>query len=122
MPLIKMPTRRQQRVGELIHQEISGLLQRRMGDPRLAYVTVLDVVVSPDLKQAKVLVSALGERESRESALDGLKHASGYIRRELSHSLPLRVTPELSFVLDDSWQRLAHIDELLEQVKRDGSD
>jgi len=117
-----MPTRRQGQVAELIHQEISDLLQRKTGDPRLAYVTVLDVSVSPDLKQATVYISALGDRESRASALEGLKHASGYIRRELSHCLRLRFMPELRFSLDESWECGTRIDELLEQLKQDEND
>ena len=117
-----MPTRRQERVGELIHKEISDLLQRRTGDPRLAHVTILSVDISPDLKSASVFVSALGDRESRDSALEGLNHASGFIRRELSHCLNLRSVPELRFLLDDSWEQGARIDELLEQLKPHESD
>jgi len=116
-----MPTRRQQRVAELVHHEISDLLQRRIGDPRVAQVTVLGVSISPDLRQAEVRVSALGDDESRESALNGLNHASGYIRRELAHSLPLRHVPELCFRLDNSWKQVARIDRLLEQLNQDGS-
>jgi len=112
-----MPTRRQERVSERIHEEISDLLQKRIRDPRLTYVTVTDVVVSADLKLAKVFISALGDRESRDNALQGMQHAAGYIRRELAHRLHLRFTPELRFLLDDSWERGARIDELLEQLQ-----
>lgn len=82
---------------------------------------MLGVSISPDLRQAEVRVSALGDDESRESALNGLNHASGYIRRELAHSLPLRHVPELCFRLDNSWKQVARIDRLLEQLNQDGS-
>jgi len=112
-----MPTRRQERVSERIHEEISDLLQKRTSDPRLTNVTVTDIEISPDLKRAKVFVSTLGDRDSRNNALEGLQHASGYIRRELAQRLSLRFVPELRFFLDDSWERGAHIDELLEQLR-----
>ena len=82
---------------------------------------MLGVSISPDLRQAEVRVSALGDDESREGALNGLKHASGYIRRELAHNLPLRRVPELCFRLDNSWKHVARIDRLLEQLNQDGS-
>jgi ribosome-binding factor A len=111
-----MPTRRQERVGERIHEEISQLLQTRVRDPRLAQVTVTGVDVSPDLKAATVFVSTLGDRESSNAALRGLQHASSFLRRALAQQLDTRFTPELRFVLDNSWQRGARIDELLEQL------
>jgi ribosome-binding factor A len=117
-----MPTRRQERVCELIHQEISNLLQKKMADPRLARATVLAVEITPDLKSARVFISAFGDLEARQQSLEGLEHASGYIRRELAHRLQLRYAPELHFFLDDSWQHGARIDELLERLKKDGSD
>jgi ribosome-binding factor A len=112
-----MPTRRQERVGERIHEEISEVLQKRIRDPRLASVTVTGVEVSPDLKAARVFISTLGDRESRNSTLQGLQHASKYIRRELAHRLQMRFTPELRFALDESWERGMRIDELLEQLQ-----
>jgi ribosome-binding factor A len=114
-----MPTRRQERVSERIHEEISALLQREMGDPRLANVTVTGVEVSPDLKMASIFISALGDREARAAALQGLQHASSYVRWQLAQRIQLRYTPELLFELDESWQRGARIDELLEQVQND---
>lgn len=115
--LTDMPTRRQERVSERIHEEISEVLQNRIRDPRLATVTVTGVEVSPDLKAAQVFISTLGDRESRNRALQGLERASKYIRRELAHRLQMRFTPELRFALDESWERGARIDELLEQLQ-----
>jgi ribosome-binding factor A len=112
-----MPTRRQERVGERIHEEISEVLQKRIRDPRLAEVTVTGVEVSPDLKAATVFISTLGDHESRNTAVQGLQHASKYIRRELAHRLQMRFTPELRFALDESWERGARIDELLEKLQ-----
>jgi len=112
-----MPTRRQERASELIHEQISDLLQKRIRDPRLAHVTVTDVEISPDLRLATVFISTLGDRESCNSALEGLQHASSYIRRELAQRLQMRLMPELRFSLDDSWERGGRVDELLEQLR-----
>jgi len=112
-----MPGRRQERVSELLHHELTDLLQRRIRDPRLAQVTITGVEVSPDLKQATVFVTSLGDSEARREALNSLRHAGGFFRRELSQSLNMRVTPELRFALDESWQRGSRIDELLDQIQ-----
>lgn len=74
------------------------------------------VEVSPDLKVATVYVSALGDHEAWDLAVKGLQHAAGYLRSELAQQLQMRFTPELRFVLDDSWERGARIDELLEHL------
>jgi ribosome-binding factor A len=111
-----MATRRQERVSERIHHEISDLLQNEIRDPRLAYVTVTDVEISPDLELATVFVSALGDQDARSSALAALERGSGYIRRELARRLGMRVTPALRFMLDESWERGAKLDTLLDKL------
>jgi ribosome-binding factor A len=116
-----MPNRRQEKVAERIHQEISTLLLLESKDPRLANVNVVDVVVSPDLRLAKVHVSALGTPEEAKEAIKGLEHASGYLRRQVAQRLGLRFAPELTFTLDESWQHGARVDELLNQLRSAGA-
>jgi ribosome-binding factor A len=111
-----MPSRRQERVSERIHVDISELLQKRLRDPRLAHVTVTDVEITADLKLATVFISVMGDREAEKAALLGMERASGFIRRELAVSLEMRLTPSLRFELDRSWERGAHIDELLDSL------
>ncbi len=121
-----MTTRRQRQVAELLHEEISLLIQRRARDPRLGFVTVTDVEVTPDLRVAHVYVSVLGNDEEVKQALEGLDHAASFFRRELGASLSLRYIPELDFRLDDSLERGFRIDRLLdsllEETSADGSD
>lgn len=112
-----MVSRRQRRVSELIHKEISDLLQKKVSDPRLDFVTVTAVEISPDLRHAHVYVSILGDQEASQEALDGLAHASGFLRRELGSRLSLRYTPRLTFYLDNSLQRSERILELLRQIE-----
>ena len=82
-----MTTRRQRQVAELLHEEISVLIQRRARDPRMGYVTVTGVEMSPDLRVAQVYVSVLGSDEDAQQSLQSLQRAAGFFRRELSTSL-----------------------------------
>ena len=118
-----MPTRRQRRVSELIHRELSLLLLRQVRDPRLSGVTITSVEVTPDLLLARVHFSVLGEPEGEEQALVAFQHAGGFLRTELAARVQLRFVPELAFRVDKSTAYARHIDELLEQVsQRNGLD
>lgn len=121
-----MTTRRQRQVAELLHEEISLLIQRRARDPRLRLVTITGVEMSSDLRVAHVYVSVLGSGEDVEESLAGLRHAAGFLRRELGASLSLRYLPEIVFRLDDSLERGFRIDRLLnslhDEAPEDGGD
>jgi len=111
-------TRRQKRVGELLKREISTLLEREIRDPRLNFVTVTDVEVTFDLRDAFVYVSAPEGRERKEEILQGLESASGFLRHELAQNLRLKFIPRLNFVWDDSMERGQRIDQLLREIKK----
>ena len=105
------------RVNNLIRQGISELLQRQVKDPRLGnFVTITEVSTSPDLRYAKIFVSRIGSEAEKKETLSALTTASGFFRRELSKRLRLRYTPELSFQWDDSIERGAHLQELIDKV------
>lgn len=109
-----MPSNRIGRINEEIQRELSSLI-RTVKDPRVAdagMVSVTAVETTPDLKYAKIYVSALDKSASAQ-VLKGLKSASGYLRRELGQALNLRNTPELTFVRDDSIDKGAHILDML---------
>jgi ribosome-binding factor A len=106
-----------ERVGGLIRDEISNLLQRQVKDPRLGnFVTLTEVSVSADLRYAKVFVSCLGSGEDKQQILNGLTAASGFLRNQLAKRLRMRRVPELSFYWDDSIERGAHILQLIDKV------
>ncbi len=110
---------RPERVGHLMQREIADILAHRLRDPRLgAMVSVTDVEVTPDLSFARVYVSVLPQGADRERALAGLQHAAGFVRRELAPRLGLREVPEIRFLLDDSIERGARVDELLRRIER----
>jgi ribosome-binding factor A len=111
-----MATRRQRQVAELLHQEISRLIQYRTQDPRLGFVTVTGVDVTPDLRQARVHVSVLGDKQDVKETLTGLASAAKFFRHELGQTLTLRYIPELSFKLDKTLDHALHIDNLLDKI------
>ena len=111
-----MATRRQRQAAELLHEEISTLLQRRVQDPRLKAVTVTGVEVTKDLKIARVFVSVLGNAEETKAAMIGLDKAAGYLRSQIGATVRLRYVPQLSFRLDNSLKQGMHIDQLLDTL------
>ncbi|MDD4369724.1 MAG: 30S ribosome-binding factor RbfA [Anaerostipes sp.] len=91
------------RINGEVQRELSRIISRDIKDPRIAPMTsVIDVVVTSDLKQCKAYISVLGDQETKDDTMAGLKSAVGYIRRELAHTINLRHTPEITFILDDS--------------------
>ena len=107
---------RHERVAEEIHHEVSAMLAGELKDPRVSgFITLTEVLVTPDLKHARVFVTVYGTEAERNSARRGLEAAGGYIRRELTRRLQMRRMPELHFVLDMSGEG-NRIDDLLRKA------
>jgi len=87
-------------VADRIHETVARLLQGRIKDPRLGFVTVTDVRVTGDLQQATVFYTVYGSDEEREETAKALRSAKGLIRSEVGKALGIRLTPSLSFQLD----------------------
>lgn len=107
---------RQNRINDEMQKELMSIL-RRVKDPRVqdAFISVTAVDCTADLKYAKIYYSALNG-DQKEIA-KGLKAATGFIRRELAHSLNLRITPELTFLQDSSITYGAHIASILNNLE-----
>lgn len=114
-----MASQRQRQVAELIHQEISQLIQYSTQDPRLGFVTVTGVDVTGDLRLARVYISVLGDEKEAKSTLKVLAGAASYLRREMKETLSLRYIPELTFKLDNSLERGDRIEKLLDSLKEE---
>ncbi|MDX9874681.1 MAG: 30S ribosome-binding factor RbfA [Spongiibacteraceae bacterium] len=109
---------RTQRVADFLKQELAGLIQRELRDPRLGMVSVTDVEVSRDLSHARVLVTVLG-RESAEEARESLavlNNASGFLRSQVARVSSARTTPKLRFEFDQSIVRGARISQLIDDA------
>jgi ribosome-binding factor A len=110
---------RLERIDEEIKRELSHIITYEVSNSNVTgMVSVTKVHITPDLKYAKVYVSMLGSK-SVEKTLEGLKSSSGFMRTKLAQTLNLRVTPELSFVYDDSAEKGEKIDRILNQIKAD---
>lgn len=119
----KPPSQRQLRVGEELRHVIASILERGdIRDPDVAgrAVTVTEVSVSPDLRNATVFVVPLGGGDTA-SLLSGLKRVRPYLRHEVAKSVQLRVVPDFSFAADDTFDNASRIEALLNspQVRRD---
>jgi len=113
-------TQRQGRVGHLLREEISRIIERELKDPRVdGLITITGVDVTADLRHARVFVSVYGSDDEVRQTLETLDRAAGFIRAELGKVVRLRYLPELEFKRDESIARGARIFELLEQVKRE---
>ncbi|MFA4858592.1 MAG: 30S ribosome-binding factor RbfA [Candidatus Margulisiibacteriota bacterium] len=108
------------RVAEFIRAEISTILKKKVNDPRIGFVSFTGVIMSPDLKYAKIFVSVLGDETEKLKTLEGLNSAKSFIRGELGRVLELRLVPELNFVRDDSLEKGDRILDLLSKIKRPG--
>ena len=108
------------RINGEVQRELSRIISREIKDPRIAPMTsVVDAVVTSDLKQCKAYISVLGNDEDKEKTKKGLASAASHIRSLLAKSLNLRNTPELTFFIDDSIEYGVNmskkIDELIEK-------
>lgn len=110
---------RKVRVNAQLQAELAALIRDELSDPRVKGVTVTAVDVSPDLRNAKVLVSSLDSDEKLAEAIQGLNHAVGKLRRGLGGRLRLRVVPQLRFVADEALREGDRIGALLNKALRD---
>lgn len=104
-----MASRRMEQVGDLLRAELSELLRREMQDPRLGFVTITNVKVSADLRNARVNVSCYGDEAAQQESLRALRGAAGFLRSEVGKRIRLRTIPQLNFHLDHS---MAHAEEV----------
>lgn len=108
-------TRRTQRVGELIRDEIALILQREIHDPEIRFVSITDVEVSTDLRIGRVHVSIMGTDDEQEKTLAALERSRGRIRYMLGQRARLRTLPDLSFHLDRTAVQAEEIERLLKK-------
>jgi len=110
-------SQRVQRVAEEIKQEIGKIIHDELKDPRIGFVTITKVDLSPDLRYASVYFSVLGtKKESRDTQV-GLTRSAGFIRKLLGRRMKLRYTPQVTFKLDESAEYSIRISEVLEKIK-----
>jgi ribosome-binding factor A len=109
---------RPDRVADLIRGELATLLTREVHDPGLGFVTITRVQVSPDLQQARVMYTALGDDKARAASTRAVERAVPFLRRQIGSRLRLKRTPELKFVYDDSIAGQDRIEQLLSELQQ----
>ncbi|MDH7564910.1 MAG: 30S ribosome-binding factor RbfA [Clostridiales bacterium] len=108
---------RTSRISEEMKKEISNIIQNELKDPRLPkLISIVDVNVTKDLRYAKVYTSVMGTDEEKRNAIEGLKSAAGFIRREIGRRIQLRYTPEIHFELDNSIEHGVYLSKLIDET------
>jgi len=108
---------RPERIAETLREEIAQIVGYELEDPRLTLVTVTDVRVADDLRDASVYVTVQGDEKEHLVALRALQHAAPYVRKQLGFALNLRHTPALHFVRDTVEEKAERVSSLLEKIE-----
>jgi ribosome-binding factor A len=110
-----LSARRVERLGQEIHEEVAAILAR-LKDPRIGFVTVTRVSLTPDLRTAQVYVGVLGDEAQQRKTLVGLQQSAGFVRRELGRRLSVRHTPELTFRYDSGLEATDRVAKILQEI------
>ena len=113
---------RPERVADQIRGEVAQLLAREVHDPGIGFVTLTRVQVTPDLQQARVYYTILGDEKARQNSAKALGRAAPFLRRQIGARLHLRRTPELTFVYDDSVAGQDRIEQILNELHANHND
>jgi len=108
---------RSARVADQIRAEIASILAREVHDPGVGFVTITRVTVTPDLQQARVYYTALGDEKARRGSDRALHRAAPFLRRQLGARLRLKRTPEIEFLYDESIAGQDRIEQLLSEIR-----
>ncbi|HEX2454613.1 MAG TPA: 30S ribosome-binding factor RbfA [Vicinamibacterales bacterium] len=111
------PPSRPTRVGDQIREEIAEMLSREVRDPGIGFLTVTHVKVTPDLQQARVYYTTMGDEKARKNTSRALERATPFLRRQLGQRLRLRRAPELQFFFDESVERHERIERILQDLQ-----
>ena len=112
--------RRPERFAEALKVEIAEVVGFELDDPRLEMVTVTDVVVASDLRDAKVFVLIRGSEDEIDRALKSLRHASTFVRQQVAMNLDLRHAPHVHFVRDTAEENASRVGEILVDLESKG--
>ncbi len=104
------------RIAEQIQKDLAELIRTELKDPRVGMITLTGVEMSSDHHHAKVYFTTLASGDSATKALQGLEHASGFLRSQLAKGLTLRIVPELHFVYDESVERGVRLSSLIDEA------
>ena len=107
---------RQRKLADRIREIVAGMLETRVKDPRLGFITITDVRVTPDLREASVFYTVLGSPEEQEDTHAALLSATGLLRSEVGRQTGIKFTPTLAFIPDAVPENARHVEDLLAQA------
>lgn len=110
---------RLQRIADRIREELADMIVREVSDPRLSGISITGVKVDRELSYADIFVSAVEGHEREPMVIEGLRHASGFLRRSLAERIDLRVFPRLRFHWDPTPERADHIERILAELRQE---
>lgn len=108
--------KRTERIAELIKVELGRLILTKLKDPRLGFVTITRVIMSADLRNARVMYSVMNRKEDDDPTAKALESARGFLQHEIASDLKLRLTPRLSFHLDTSVEHSMKIEAIIKKL------
>ena len=114
-----MTSNRPAKLAGTLKKRISRIIQTELRDPRIGFVTITNVDVTPDLRYVRVYFSVFGDEKAKKSAMIGLARAAGYIRQLIAKDIQLRFAPDIVFKYDETFEQQQRIGELLERIKRE---
>jgi ribosome-binding factor A len=117
-----MQASRAARVGDQIRAELASLLARDVHDPGIGFLTITRVKVSPDLQQARVYYTTIGDDKARRESARALDRATPFLRRQIGQRLRLKRVPELAFSFDDAVEKSDRIEQILLELERERSE
>ncbi|MBI5974912.1 30S ribosome-binding factor RbfA [Staphylococcus canis] len=107
---------RAERVGEQMKQELMDVINNKLKDPRVGFLTITDVQPTNDLSLAKVYFTVLGDDKEREDTFKGLEKAKGFLKTEIAQRMRLRIVPDLQFEYDESIDYGNRIERLIQEL------
>ena len=117
-----MTSRRLLKAAEAIREVVAAPTLTELRDPRVQDVTVVGVKVSPDMREAQVAVSIMGDESQQQLSLRGLQNAAGFLQSRIASRIEARYTPRLQFVIDKGIQHSLLVGEILEKIKRENDE
>lgn len=110
---------RADKVQEELRQQVSIIVQRDLKDPRVGFVTITRVEVTPDLRDARIYFTTMDVDKPFEDTVKGLDKASGFIRKLLGKRIRMKFTPQIRFIYDDSQTRRNRIDDIIDEIHKE---
>lgn len=112
-----MTSRRLLKAAEAIREVVASSILTEIRDPRIRDVTVVGVEVSPDMREAKVLVSVMGDESQQKLSVRGLQNSAGFLQSKIANRIETRYTPRLTFVIDKGLKNAAAVGEILARIR-----